>query len=90
MRYALLIYGEATSQGGCIALGPASTATSVRVRGDETLLTDGPVDGVGGALDGFSVIEVDSLDDAIESASELPAARTGAVEVRPVHEEPDA
>jgi hypothetical protein len=89
MRYALLIYGEADVRDGALQLGPAATATSVRVRGDETLLTDGPFDEAA-PLGGLAVIDVDSLDDAIERASAIGAARTGAVEVRPIHEEPGA
>ena len=89
MRYALLIYGEAAGTDGTLRLEPAATATSVRVRGDETLLTDGPFDDAA-ALAAFALIEVESLDDAIERASGLTAARSGAIEVRPVHEEPGA
>ena len=74
MRYALLSYG-----------GDADTAlaTTVRVRGGQTLIEDGPY--AGDAL-GVSVIEAESLDEAIEWAVELPAARSGAVEIRPVHD----
>ncbi len=86
MRYALLIYGDAQAADGMLRLEPAATATSVRVRANETLLTDGPFDDAA-ALDAFAVIDVASLDDAIERASVLAAAQTGAVEVRPLHEE---
>ena len=74
MRYALLSYG-----------GEADTAlaTTVRVRGGQTLIEDGPY--APDAL-GVSVIDAESLDEAIELASELPAARSGAVEIRPVDE----
>ena len=86
MRYALLIYGDADAPEGALRLEPAATATSVRVRGDETLLTDGPFDDEA-ALAALAVIDVESLDDAIERASVIAAARTGAIEVRPIHED---
>ena len=89
MRFALLIYGHAAQRDNAVRLEPATTATSVRVRGDETLLTDGPYDEAA-VLGALAVIDVVSLDEAIEQASTITAARSGAIEVRPIHEEPDA
>jgi hypothetical protein len=63
------------------------TATTVRVEDGTTLTTDGPFVAVKEALGGFFLLEADNLDDAIEVASRVPAARLGgAVEVRPVAE----
>jgi hypothetical protein len=60
-------------------------ATTVRVEGGETLVTDGPFVSVKEALGGFFFLEADDLDAAIELAARVPAARLGgAVEVRPV------
>jgi hypothetical protein len=61
------------------------TATTVRVENGETLTTDGPFVSVKEALGGYLVFEAENLDDAIELASRIPAARLGgAIEVRPL------
>jgi len=70
-------------------LGPTRDATTVRVRGDETLVTDGPYAEVKEALGGYFLFECDSLNDALDWAARIPAAETGAVEVRPVHVDPE-
>ena len=62
-----------------------STATTVRVRGDETLVTDGPFAELKEALGGYYVFECDSIDEACRWAAKIPAARHGAIEVRPVY-----
>lgn len=65
-------------------LEPVETATTVRVRDGETLLTDGPFIDAKEHLGGYLVIELDDLDAALEIAARVPAARMGgAVEVRP-------
>jgi hypothetical protein len=71
----------------CVAAGqlPPETATSVRVVGGRTLMTDGPFADTKEVLGGFCLIEAADLDEAIELAAGIPAARLGgAVEVRPV------
>jgi hypothetical protein len=67
-------------------LHPSRTATTVRVRGDEVLLSDGPFAEAKDQVGGFAVIECDDLDEAIEVAAGHPAARFGQVEIRPVRE----
>ena len=69
-------------------LGPTRDATTVRVRGAETLVTDGPYAEVKEALGGYFVLECPSLDDALEWAARIPGAEHGAVEVRPVYVDP--
>jgi hypothetical protein len=70
-----------------LQLEDPGTATTVRVEGDETLVTDGPFAEVKEAIGGYLVFEADDLDAAIEVASRIPAARMGgAVEVRPIVE----
>jgi hypothetical protein len=67
------------------ALQPAETATSVRVVGGRTLMTDGPFADTKEVLGGFCLIEAANLDEAIELAAGIPAARLGGgVEIRPV------
>jgi len=70
------------------ALQPISTATTVRVRNDETLTTDGPFAETKEQLGGFYVVDCKDLDEAIETAARIPTARDGSVEVRPVMEFP--
>lgn len=72
---------------GGTPLRPAATATTVRVREGGTLTTDGPFAETKEQLGGFFLIECRDLDEAIEIAAKLPAARVGSVEIRPVHEE---
>ena len=71
-------------------LVPVSAATTVRVRDGQTLVSDGPYAEVKEALGGYYLFECDSFDDALAWAARVPAATTGAVEVRPVHVEPEA
>ena len=63
------------------------TATTVRVQEGQTLTTDGPFADTKEVLVGYYVFEADNLDDAIELAARIPAARLGgAIEVRPLVE----
>ncbi len=71
---------------GGAELQPATTATTVRVQNGETLTTDGPFTEAKEVLGGYFLYEADDLDAAIDIASRIPAARHGAVEVRPVVE----
>lgn len=66
-------------------LQATSSATTVRRRNGDTMVTDGPYAEVKEALGGFFVIEADSIDAACKVAAEIPAAERGAVEVRPVY-----
>jgi hypothetical protein len=61
-----------------------ATATTVRVRDGERLLTAGPFAETREQLGGFYVIEAGSLDEALDWAAKVPGAQTGCVEVRPV------
>ena len=65
-------------------LQPTSTATTVRLREGDQLVTDGPFAETKEQLGGFYLIEADSLDDAVEWAAKIPSARLGKIEVRPV------
>jgi hypothetical protein len=68
-------------------LRPVETATTVRVEGGQTLLSDGPFVEAKEHLGGYVVVEADELDAALEIAARIPAARMGGVvEVRPVVE----
>ena len=76
----------AVTRGGA-ALYPTTTATTVHVRGGrggEVLTSDGPFAETKEVLTGFYLFECADLDEAVTWAAKLPAAWTGAVEVRPV------
>lgn len=62
---------------------PGSDSTTVRVRGDKVLLTDGPYAETKDLIAGFDVIECADLDEAVEIASKHPMARGGVLELRP-------
>jgi hypothetical protein len=68
------------------ALQPVSTATSVRTRGGKMSTTDGPFAETKEQLGGFYLINAKDLNDALQIASKIPAAKTGTVEVRPIQE----
>jgi hypothetical protein len=68
----------------CAPLQPPAASTTVRVRGGETLLTDGPAAEIKEQFGGFTLIECADLDEALKWASRIPTSRDGSVEVRPV------
>jgi hypothetical protein len=67
-------------------LRPSTDATTVRVRDDEVLTSDGPFAETKEFIGGFNIVEAADLDEAIELAALHPAAAFGAVEVRPIWE----
>jgi hypothetical protein len=64
-------------------LRPVSDATTVRVRGGELLISDGPFAETKEQIAGFDILDCTDLDEAIEVASKHPVAKFGALEVRP-------
>lgn len=69
-----------------VPLHPTATATSVRIRGEKAVVTDGPFAETREQLGGFFLVEAKDLDEAIDIASKIPAGRWGTVEIRPVVE----
>ena len=69
------------------ALLPGETATTVRWKGGRRHVQDGPYADTKEQLGGYIVLELPSLDAALDCAARCPAAATGAVEVRPVSRE---
>lgn len=67
-----------------VGLHPASTATVVRDRDGEALLTDGPFAEGKEHLGGFTVINAPDLDAALTWGARMARASTLPVEVRPV------
>ena len=75
-------FGSAIQGGN--ALQPTSTATTVRVRDGKRLTTDGPFAETKEQLGGYYLVEARDLDQAIAMAAQIPGARHGSVEVRPI------
>lgn len=69
--------------GGGAPLKEAGTATTVRVKDGRRHVQDGPFAEAKDQLGGFMILDLESLDHALEWAARCPAAATGAVEVRP-------
>ena len=66
------------------ALMPTETATTVRVRDNQIVTTDGPFAETKEQLGGYYLIEAKDLDEAISIAARIPSAMTGSIEVRPL------
>ncbi len=80
---------ELRAAGAMVAGDPlegVDTATTVRVRKGERLVTDGPFAETKEHLGGYYIVEAPSVDEAIEWAAKIPGARHGSIEVRPVME----
>jgi len=76
-RRGIRVYGH--------ALKPVETAVTVRVRGGETLLSDGPFAETKEVIAGIDILDCDNLDDAVEAAALHPLSRFHKVEVRPFY-----
>jgi hypothetical protein len=81
-------YTQALKDAGVLvaaeALEGVDTATTVRLRGGERVLTDGPFIETKEHLLGFYLLELPDLDTAIDWAARMPHVHQGTVEVRPV------
>jgi hypothetical protein len=81
-------FGREVSEAGAMlggeGLQPSSTATTVQVRGGETLTSDGPFADTREQLGGYYLLECRDLDEAIGWAAKIPGAQNGTIEVRPV------
>ena len=81
-------YGEQLTKAGAMlagdALQPTDAATTVRERGGQRLVTDGPFAETKEQLGGYYLIDVPDLDAALDWASKVPNMARGSVEVRPV------
>jgi len=62
------------------------TATTLRMRDNKALMTDGPFAETKEQLAGFYMLEARDMNEAIRLAEKIPPARYGCVEIRPVRE----
>ena len=85
-----MAYNKELTDAGAMLAGEAlqgsETATQVRMRSGETLVSDGPFSETKEVIGGFYMFEAENLDKAIEWAAKIPAAETGIIEVRPIWE----
>jgi hypothetical protein len=83
-------YTEALDAAGAMVGGEAlqgsETATTLRLRAGDRVVTDGPFAETKEILGGYYVIDVDDLDAALDWAAKVPCAPYGSVEVRPLME----
>src|SRR4051795_11214131 len=81
-------YTQSLIDAGVMTAGDAlqgiDTATTVRVRDGETVVTDGPFAETKESLGGYYIIDVPNLDAALEWAAKIPSSPYGSTEVRPV------
>ena len=85
----LAYLGELERSGHSVAaarLQPAETATTIRVRDGSVFISNGAAAGTKERLGAFYLLDARDLNDAIRIAAKMPAARLGAVEVRPLEE----
>jgi hypothetical protein len=66
------------------ALQPTATAKTVRVRGGEPQITDGPFAETKEQLGGYYLVEARDAEEATAIASKIPGARNGSIEARPI------
>ena len=69
-------------------LRPTVSATTVKVRDGEVLMSDGPFAETKEQIGGYDVLECASLDETVQWASKHPTALIGSIEVRPLHDSP--
>ncbi len=67
-------------------LRPTAAATTVQVRDGDMVIADGPFAETKEQIAGFYVIDCEDLDEAIAVAAQIPTARWGTIEVRPIWE----
>jgi len=85
-----MAFGEEMTKRGVLQGGerlrPTTDATSVQVRDNEVLTSDGPFAETKEQIGGFYLVDCKDLDEAIEVASKIPGANIGTIEVRPIWE----
>jgi len=82
---------EARARGAYVsseAIGGTAVATTVRIRDDKTMITDGPFAETREVMGGFYILDCKDLDEALDYAAKIPDAKWAGVEVRPVMDVP--
>ncbi len=89
---AYFAFSAAVAEAGVLVGGEPlqgiETATTVRVRNGKSLTTDGPFAETKEHLGGYYLLDCANLDDALKWAAQIPTAKHGSIEVRPIMEIP--
>lgn len=89
-REAVRDYFELLEKRGVLIAGEplrdTATATTVRVRRGEAMVTDGPFAETVEQLGGYFMLDCQDEAEAVELAARCPMAAEGSVEVRPIME----
>lgn len=78
---------KVTASGQFVAgdgLAPVATASTVSVRNGKSTLVDGPFAETKEQFGGYYLIEAKDLDEAAAVAADIPTAKYGRIEIRPV------
>lgn len=75
---------KAGQYGGAVRLAPVQSAVSVRTRGKDQVITDGPFAETKEHLVGLYLVDCKTLDEALAYARRIPVGPLGTIEVRPV------
>lgn len=67
-------------------LGALAEARTIRIRGGETTVEDGPVADENLHIAGFNILDCAGLEEAVEVAAKNPGASFGTLELRPIEE----
>lgn len=90
LREETLSYVDTLQRGGQLIdarpLQSATTAVTLKVRGGQLAVTDGPFTETKEQLGGYFLIEARDLNEAIRIAAKWPGARYGQIEVRPIED----
>jgi hypothetical protein len=85
-------YSQQLADSGAMVAGDplegGDTATTVRQRNGERVVSDGPFAETKELLGGYYIIDVADLDTALDWAGKMPNISYGSVEVRPIMEVP--
>ncbi|MBS1714497.1 MAG: YciI family protein [Armatimonadetes bacterium] len=83
-------YGQSLAERGVLKaaepLHPVEAATTVRMRNGRLTVTDGPFAETKEMLAGFYLVDAKDLNEAIRIAGDIPPAKYGSIEVRPVRD----
>ena len=85
----LALIEELKAGGNHVAAEPlqrVANATTLRVRGGQVSMTDGPFAETKEQLAGFFLVEARDLNEALRLAAKIPPARLGSIEVRAVRD----
>ena len=81
-------YNEELAKAGILlaadGLHPSSRGVRVHFSGTSRTVTDGPFAETKEMLAGFTLVEAESMEEAVRMAHELPWTKYGSIEVRPV------